>query len=177
MIHVKIQKSIFGISISPLFSNQISKQISSVSQIIYWLSFEVSIMLLRSLCICRWFPENHSRFFKWIIPGFFLEWDDSKRAGHDTSVKECKNVLCVIKKPQDDKDLRSRWIHYKNPYLRLGPFKLEEKNLVPFVGIFRDFLSERNCDTFINSAKGKLHRSNHSGKSVFAENVAGQTWV
>ena len=132
----------------------------------------VSIILLRSL-----FAGGFQKTIPDFLNEFFLEWDDSKRAGHDTSVKQCKNVLCVIKKPQDDKDLRSRWIHYKNPYLKLGPFKLEEKNLVPFVGIFRDFLSERNCDTFINSAKGKLHRSNHSGKSVFAENVAGQTWV
>ena len=42
-----------------------------------------------------------------------------------------------LRKPEDDKDLKCKWIHYKNPYLALGPFKLEEKNLQPFVGIFR----------------------------------------
>ena len=78
-------------------------------------------------------------------------------------------------KPEDDKELRCKWIHYKNPYLKLGPFKLEEKNLVPFVGIFRDFMSDNHMKSFIDKAKGSGHlkRSSHSGKNQIGDDTRG----
>ncbi len=42
-----------------------------------------------------------------------------------------------LRDPIMDKDLTCDYIHYNNPYLRIGPFKLETKNKAPFVGIFR----------------------------------------
>ncbi len=42
-----------------------------------------------------------------------------------------------LRDPGMDKDLTCDYIHYNNPYLRIGPFKMETKNKAPFVGIFR----------------------------------------
>ena len=42
-----------------------------------------------------------------------------------------------LRDPKDDIDTKCQYLHYYNPYLRLGPFKMEAKNLKPFVAIFR----------------------------------------
>jgi len=62
--------------------------------------------------------------------------------------------------------------------LILGPFKLEEKNLEPFVGIFRDFMSDIEVEAFKEAANGKLLRSAHSAKATgggSADFVSGKT--
>lgn len=65
---------------------------------------------------------------------------------------------------KDDQDKFCRWLHYKNPYLKLGPLKLEELNFAPFVGLFRDFMSENEILAFKDKAltSGRMSRSSHS---------------
>ena len=42
-----------------------------------------------------------------------------------------------IRTPKMDIKMKCQNLHYFNPYLRLGPFKMETKNHAPFVAIFR----------------------------------------
>ena len=61
------------------------------------------------------------------------------------------NVLCrgeQIRAPKHDMDLRCKFLHYSDPYLRLGPFKLEEKNHAPFVSVLHEFMYDHEADEF-----------------------------
>ena len=40
-----------------------------------------------------------------------------------------------------DSALRCRTVHFNDPYLKLGPFKMEEKSDRPFLVVFYDFLA------------------------------------
>ena len=42
-----------------------------------------------------------------------------------------------IRTPKMDIKMKCQYLHYYNPYLRLGPFKMETKSHAPFVAIFR----------------------------------------
>jgi len=55
-----------------------------------------------------------------------------------------------------DKDTKCQFIHNSDPYLLVGPFKLEHLNLDPPVGIFRDFYSERECDSILKRGQGNI---------------------
>ena len=47
-------------------------------------------------------------------------------------------------------------LHWKNPFLRLGPFKYEPLSQDPHVGMFRDFMSSSECEQVKNRSRGKL---------------------
>ena len=57
------------------------------------------------------------------------------------------------------------YLHFKDPFLKLGPFKLEEVNYGPFVAIFHDFFHDREMEAFVAfAADGRLRRSLHFNK-------------
>ena len=75
-----------------------------------------------------------------------------------------------------DSHLFCKHIHYQDPYLKLGPFKFEEKNSKPFVGIFHDFMSDTEIDAYINYANNKLERSMHSKKVLLSTEQYGASF-
>ena len=73
-----------------------------------------------------------------------------------------------LRNPEVDKDMKCMHLHYQNPYLKLGPFKMEvmSQDPHPFVGVFHDFFSDKEIDSYLNLAKGKTFRSMHSKKAI-----------
>lgn len=47
-------------------------------------------------------------------------------------------------------------LDHENPYLRIGPFKCEEKLNNPEMIIIHDFANEKSVQKIIQNAKGKL---------------------
>ena len=45
-----------------------------------------------------------------------------------------------------DSDLNCFWLHHENPFLKLGPFKLELKNKRPEVSYVHDMVSQKEMD-------------------------------
>ena len=93
----------------------------------------------------------------------------------------------VLRDPKDDIGINCQFLHYYNPYLKLGPFKMETKNIDPFVAIFRDFFGESEMKSYLDEANnsGQMKRSTHGG-SRFGEastyvasysRTSKQTWI
>ena len=82
-------------------------------------------------------------------------------------VKEQFHMLCrgqKLRSPGNNTMLRSFYLHHNDTYLKLGPFKLEEKNVSPFLCIFHDFFSNKEMSAFISYAQPRLERSTHFSK-------------
>ena len=47
-------------------------------------------------------------------------------------------------------------LHYKDPYLVMGPFKYELLSSDPHVGMFRDFMSSVECDSVVTRSRTKI---------------------
>ena len=62
-----------------------------------------------------------------------------------------------MRPPEADVGLYCTLLDYKNPYLRLGPFKYEALNLGPHVGLFRHFFGDTELDEIVEDSKDKLH--------------------
>ena len=58
-----------------------------------------------------------------------------------------------------DYSLRCRFQHHKNPYLILGPFKLEELNQNPFIVTFKNILYNEEVETLKSMASNNLKLS------------------
>ena len=87
-------------------------------------------------------------------------------------VKEQFHMLCrgqKLRSPGNNTMLRSFYLHHNDTYLKLGPFKLEEKNVSPFLGIFHDFFSNKEMSAFISYAQPRLERSTHFSKGKKAD--------
>ena len=52
--------------------------------------------------------------------------------------------------------LKCIWLHHKNPYLKLGPFKLDIKHQEPEIALIHDFVSHDETKTIINLSRGKM---------------------
>ena len=56
-------------------------------------------------------------------------------------LRQFRHRLCqgdaTIRQPEENIGLRCLYLHRQNPYLRLGPFKLDILNREPFVGMAR----------------------------------------
>ena len=97
-------------------------------------------------------------------------------------------MLCrgqQLRSPGHNKKLRSFYLHHYDTYLKIGPFKLEEKNSSPFLVIFHDFFSHEELKAFIAYAQPRLERSKHhihikgktSEKSVSLKRTSKQVWA
>ena len=58
-----------------------------------------------------------------------------------------------------DHSLRCRFQHHKDPYLMLGPFKLEELNQNPFMVTFKNFLFNEEVETLKSMVSNNLELS------------------
>lgn len=75
------------------------------------------------------------------------------------SFEMCSNGVSNWRTPEHDRLLKCGFIHHNNPYFRLGPFKLEVLNELPFVSMFHDFMHNAEMDHYKAFAKPKLFRS------------------
>ena len=66
-----------------------------------------------------------------------------------------------------DSDLNCFWLHHTNPYLRLGPFKLELKNKQPEIAYVHDMVSETEMERIKtgNSIK-RTYKCNQNKRSM-----------
>lgn len=63
-----------------------------------------------------------------------------------------------------DRALWSYFLHHGDPYLRLGPFKVEEKNQHPFLIVFKGLFSDNEVEHFKTVAENNLKRSAYGHK-------------
>ena len=74
--------------------------------------------------------------------------------------EEARYQLCqgkIIEKPAKlTADLKCLYLKYSDPYLQLGPLKLEVLNTEPFIGTFHKVFTELEAEEIINFSKGNL---------------------
>ena len=58
-------------------------------------------------------------------------------------------------------ELKCYHLHHGNPYLKLGPFSLEEKTINPFIVLFKNILTKNEITHFKDIAKNHLTRSSY----------------
>ena len=72
------------------------------------------------------------------------------------------NALFICKEgekwrqPETDKSLKCYYLNHGDPFIKLGPFKLEEKNEDPFVVLFKDFISSEEVLHYRQVAENNL---------------------
>ena len=64
------------------------------------------------------------------------------------------------------KYLRSTWSHNENPYLKIGPFKLEYLHQNPEIVLIHDFASETQTDEIIEKARGQTKSTPYISNGV-----------
>ena len=64
------------------------------------------------------------------------------------------------------RELNCRFLHHSDPYLKLGPFKEEQKSERPYAVIFHDILSDLEMDYLVNTSRPNLSRSRYGSDDV-----------
>lgn len=62
--------------------------------------------------------------------------------------------------------LKCRFLHHGNPYLKLGPFKEDQKSREPYAVIFHDILSETEMDFLIAESTPNLSRKRYTNDDI-----------
>lgn len=60
--------------------------------------------------------------------------------------------------------LKCHRMSHTHPYFALRPLKMEEHSLVPYIGVFHDFMSDAETEIFKSLAVERLERSAHGSK-------------
>ena len=85
------------------------------------------------------FPKNKKKGKKYpdlqVLANYKLHPDINEAQTQDLFAAICRGEN--IRPPKMDIKMKCQYLHYFNPYLRLGPFKMETKSHAPFVAIFR----------------------------------------
>lgn len=82
-----------------------------------------------------------------------------------------------------DKILKCRFVHHNNPFVKLGPFKVEEKSDDPFIVVFHEFMTPSEIEYYKSLGMKDLKRSTTgTGKNVknngkFKGRTSKQTWL
>ena len=71
----------------------------------------------------------------------------------------CRAGEKIWRTPEVDMNLTCRFQHHMNPYLKLGPFMIEEKNVKPFVVLVHGFLSSHEISYFKDEGTKTMQRS------------------
>ena len=83
--------------------------------------------------------------------------------------------------PKYDSKLICRYQHHSSPYLKLGPFKVEELNKEPFVVLLHDFMPNTECNEIISKASTNLKMSQtgfrQDTKNDFSTRTSKQAWI
>ena len=98
----------------------------------------------------------------------------------DPILNEQFNRLCkgeTLLAPELSKDTNCFYLHHFDPYLRLGPFKVEDQSISPYVTVFRDFLAESEMEYYKEFARPRLFRSEFGGNKQGVTRTSKQTWL
>ena len=70
--------------------------------------------------------------------------------------------------PELEADYKCTFLHHNNPFLRIAPFKFEQKHSDPEIALIHDFASVNETEKIKNLARGKMKSTPYivSGKSV-----------
>lgn len=79
--------------------------------------------------------------------------------GHNTTRDLCYSGVNILYHRT-----HCRMIHYRDSYLRLGPFKYEQLSEDPHVGMFRDFFSSKECDEVVQRSRGKIKSTSYEAR-------------
>ena len=71
----------------------------------------------------------------------------------------CKDGEKQWRTPEINMNLTCRFHHHQNPYLKVGPFLLEEKNYKPMVVLFHSFMSKHETKYFKETGGNQMKRS------------------
>ena len=55
-------------------------------------------------------------------------------------------------------DMRCKRVHHSDPYVMLGPFKIEIASTDPLIAVFHDILTEEDIEHFLELARPRLSR-------------------
>ena len=83
----------------------------------------------------------------------------AKRQTRDNFHSLCKEGEMNWRSPDINRNLTCRYQHHLNPYLKLGPFLIEEKNFYPAVVLFHDLLSREEIAHFRKAGSKGMQRS------------------
>ena len=95
-------------------------------------------------------------------PNFEKFWRENE--AWDTDMPADYEFMQVCQKGQNfpkrvkTRELKSRYLHHQNPYLKLGPFKEEMKSEVPYAVVFHDILYDTDMNYLIEESSPKLSR-------------------
>ena len=90
------------------------------------------------------------------------------------------NRLCkgeILLSPSHSKDIKCFSLHHFDPYLRLGPFKLDDQSISPYVTVIRDFLAGSEMEYYKEFARPRLFRSEFGGNKQGVTRTSKQTWL
>ena len=90
------------------------------------------------------------------------------------------NRLCkgeILLSPSHSKDIKCISLHHFDPYLRLGPFKLDDQSISPYVTVIRDFLAGSEMEYYKEFARPRLFRSEFGGNKQGVTRTSKQTWL
>ena len=73
--------------------------------------------------------------------------------------------------------LKCHFLNMGNPYLLIGPFKMEEKSDNPFLVIFHDFLSKKETSLFRSVKKESLETSEAKNVKIGTYRKSKQMWI
>ena len=111
--------------------------------------------------------------FKFKVAPVSASTETMRTMPSDDQLWDLFNAACrgdpSLRPAELDLGLSCHLLHYGDPYLRLGPFHLEEKNRAPYVAVFRDFMYEDETEAYRKAANSKLQRSRHLGKEANTE--------
>ena len=90
----------------------------------------------------------------------------------------CKEGETSWRSPDINSNLTCRYHHHLNPYLKLGPFLIEEKNFYPAVVLFHDVLSGKEIAHFKKAGNKGMQRSRivtTSNTKAKSDGIGGKT--
>ena len=73
---------------------------------------------------------------------------------HDRIQKLCRNEF--VRPAYLDINTKCIYLHHRNPYLKLGPFKYDLLNEVPHIAMLRDFASTTDVEKTKSVAAGNM---------------------
>lgn len=78
---------------------------------------------------------------------------------YDKTEREAYERLCrndLHKTPAELAPLRCRYVTNKSAFLKIGPLKLEEANLKPYIVVYHDIIFDAEIEVVKNMAKPRV---------------------
>ena len=86
--------------------------------------------------------------------------DRISRNGREDHFRQACNGLVTNK--TSSSELQCGLLHHRDPYLKLGPFKIEMSSQSPMVMVFHDFFTEAEMEFLVEHSRPKLSRKRYS---------------